>query len=139
MSLSLDPFSAGFEFYLLLTLLLLLLFDRRQYRRDKPWDTGDVDKWQVVKISADDNPVGMLEESSFATLFPKYREKYLREVWPAVTAALKPHGIRCELNLVEGSMSVFTTRKTFDPYVIIKVGTRISNLLIYWQFAGFAL
>ena len=62
----------------------------------------------------------MLEESSFAVLFPKYREKYLREVWPAVTRALKESCIGCELNLVEGSMTVKTTRKTFDPYAIIK-------------------
>ena len=61
-----------------------------------------------------------MEESSFATLFPKYREKYLREVWPSVTRALKEYGIACELNLVEGSMTVRTTRKTFDPYIIIK-------------------
>lgn len=27
-------------------------------------------------------------------------EQYLREVWPAVTRALKEHGIACELNLV---------------------------------------
>ena len=62
----------------------------------------------------------LLEESAFATLFPKYREKYLREVWPSVTRALKEFGIACELNLVEGSMTVKTTRKTFDPYIIIK-------------------
>ncbi len=49
-----------------------------------------------------------------------YAEKYLREVWPAVTRSLKEHGIACELNLVEGSMSVRTTRKTWDPYIIIK-------------------
>ena len=63
------------------------------------------------------------EESSFATLFPKYREKYLRDIWPEVTEALKPHGIRCDLNLVEGSMTVKTSRSTWDPYIIIKVST----------------
>lgn len=41
-------------------------------------------------------------------------------MWPAVTRALKEHGVGCELNLVEGSMSVRTTRKTYDPYIIIK-------------------
>ena len=63
----------------------------------------------------------LVEESSFATLFPKYREKYLRDVWPQVTRTLKTHGINCELNLVEGSMTVRTTRQTWDPYIIIKV------------------
>ncbi|KAG1780433.1 ribosomal RNA assembly protein mis3 [Suillus placidus] len=69
----------------------------------------------------DDNKGGVFtEESSFATLFPKYREKYLREVWSAVTKILDPHGIACTLDLVHGSMSVRTTRKTFDPYIILK-------------------
>jgi hypothetical protein len=47
-------------------------------------------------------------------------EKYLRETWPVVTRALKEHGLSCELNLVEGSMTVATTRKTRDPFIIIK-------------------
>lgn len=55
-------------------------------------------------------------------------EKYLREVWPAVTKALKEHGIACELNLVEGSMNVRTTRKTWDPYIIIKARELIKLL-----------
>lgn len=30
-------------------------------------------------------------KSSFATLFPKYRENYLKEVWPAITTILNQH------------------------------------------------
>lgn len=55
-------------------------------------------------------------------------EKYLREVWPLVTKALKEHGIACELNLVEGSMTVSTTRKTYDPFIIIKARDLIKLL-----------
>ena len=61
-----------------------------------------------------------MEESSFAVLFPTYREAYLRETWPQVTSLLKEQGIACELNLIEGSMTVKTTRKTWDPYIILK-------------------
>ncbi|KAH0839585.1 hypothetical protein J3R83DRAFT_501 [Lanmaoa asiatica] len=68
------------------------------------------------------------EESSFATLFPKYRERYLREVWSAVTRTLEPHGIACTLDLVHGSMSVFTTRKTYDPYIVLKARDMIKLL-----------
>ena len=98
---------------------------RRQFSPDPPppsdpQDHDGIDHWKVDPFTKDDNPDGLLEESSFATLFPKYREKYLREVWPSVTRALKEYGIACELNLVEGSMTVRTTRKTFDPYIIIK-------------------
>lgn len=54
------------------------------------------------------------------TNFAVCAEQYLRESWPLVTRTLKEHGIGCELNLVEGSMTVKTTRKTFDPYIIMK-------------------
>ncbi|KAI6046471.1 hypothetical protein EDC04DRAFT_2557885 [Pisolithus marmoratus] len=78
-------------------------------------------QWKIDPFSQSDNAGGVFtEESSFATLFPKYREKYLREVWSAVTRALDAHGIACTLDLIHGSMSVRTTRKTYDPYILMK-------------------
>mmetsp|Transcript_19451 Transcript_19451/g.33641 ORF Transcript_19451/g.33641 Transcript_19451/m.33641 type:complete len:419 (-) Transcript_19451:680-1936(-) len=100
----------------------------KKYRKDKPWDHDGIDHWNIPAFTKDENPGGLLEESSFAVLFPKYREKYLREVWPAVTRALKEVGIGCELNLVEGSMTVRTTRKTWDPYMIMKARDLIKLL-----------
>lgn len=94
-----------------------------KYRRDKPWDNEEIDHWKIEswKAGEDQLPGGhLLEESSFATLFPKYRETYLRQVWPVVTRQLDSRGIACELNLVEGSMTVRTTKKTSDPYIILK-------------------
>merc|ERR1712212_213738 len=77
--------------------------------------SGDAWAMKIPKFNAEDNPNGMLEESSFATLFPKYREKYLREVWPVVQKALnETHNLKADLDLIEGSMSVKTTRKVFD-------------------------
>jgi len=93
---------------------------KKKYEKEKPWDHDGIDHWKIDKFGKEDNPTGLLEESSFAILFPKYREKYLRELWPVITKALKDVGIKCVLNLVEGSMTVSTTRKTFDPFVIMK-------------------
>ncbi|SPO05921.1 probable KRR1 protein, required for 40S ribosome biogenesis [Cephalotrichum gorgonifer] len=90
------------------------------HEKDKPWDTPDIDKWKIEPFTAADNKGGtFVEESSFMTLFPKYREVYLKEAWPLITKSLEKGGIACELNLVEGSMTVKTTRKTFDPAAIL--------------------
>ena len=90
----------------------------KRYRKEKEWDTDDIDhvhspqacstqsvfgppiwqceanaweQWKVEPFTKQDNPNPFMEESSFATLFPKYREHYLRENWPLVTRALEKH------------------------------------------------
>ncbi|KAK7878137.1 hypothetical protein WMY93_031218 [Mugilogobius chulae] len=86
------------------------------------------DGWKEPSFTKDDNPRGLLEESSFATLFPKYREAYLKECWPLVENALHDSHIKATLDLIEGSMSVCTTKKTFDPYSIMKARDLIKLL-----------
>ena len=66
--------------------LALLVF---QFRKDKPWDHDGIDHWAIPKFEKEENPGGLVDESSFAVLFPKYREKYLREAWPLITKTLK--------------------------------------------------
>ncbi|TCD70482.1 ribosomal RNA assembly protein krr1 [Steccherinum ochraceum] len=111
----------------------------KRHRKEKPWDTDDIDHvstllmnlrtWKIDEFKKEDNLGGTFtEESSFATLFPKYREKYLREVWSAVTKSLESHGIACTLDLIHGSMSVRTTRKTYDPYIILKARDMVKLL-----------
>nr|XP_020660034.1 KRR1 small subunit processome component homolog isoform X2 [Pogona vitticeps] len=86
------------------------------------------DGWKEPAFSREDNPRGLLEESSFATLFPKYREAYLKECWPLVQKALNEHHVNAALDLIEGSMTVSTTKKTFDPYIIIRARDLIKLL-----------
>lgn len=99
-----------------------------KHDKPKPWDDPSIDHWKVEKFDPSWNEGGMLEVSSFSTLFPQYREKYLQECWPVVRSALKEYGITCELNLVEGSMTVSTTMKTRDPYIIVKARDLIKLL-----------
>lgn len=94
--------------------------NKKRYRKDKPWDHDGIDHWAPIKVDQSDPLAPPLEESSFATLFPRYREAYLREVWPLVTSTLAHYGIACELDLIEGSMTVKTTRKCWDCSMILK-------------------
>lgn len=93
---------------------------RKRTTTDKESNEEQDDDWLTAGFKPEHSSGPFLEESSFATLFPQYREKYLREMWPTVTKVLDNHHIACELNLIEGSMTVRTTRKTFDPIVILK-------------------
>ncbi|KAL1139493.1 hypothetical protein AAG570_006477 [Ranatra chinensis] len=93
--------------------------------------TGPVeDAWslKIPEFKPEDNPHSLLEESSFATLFPKYREQYIKQCWPLVQKVLKEHQIKAEMDLREGSMVVKTTRKTWDPYIILKARDMIKLL-----------
>ncbi|EUC30627.1 hypothetical protein COCCADRAFT_39160 [Bipolaris zeicola 26-R-13] len=96
---------------------------------DKPWDTDDIDKWKIEPFKPEDNKAGAFtDESRFSTLFPKYREQYLKGSWKFITQALQRLGIGCELNLVEGSMTVWTTQKTYDPAAILNARDLIKLL-----------
>lgn len=81
--------------------------EKRKGKHDKPkpWDDDpNIDHWKVEKFDPSWNEGGMLEVSSFSTLFPQYLEKHLQEIWPTVKSALKQYGIACELNLVRTSL-----------------------------------
>lgn len=79
-------------------------------------------KYHVDALKQEDVPGGAccVSETTFATLFPAYLEKYIVSIWPAVEAVLKQHQLTGKLDAIEGSMSVSTTRSTWDPFAIVK-------------------
>lgn len=81
---------------------------------DNPW------RIPIPKFTEADNPSGTIYESTFSLLFPKYREEYMKEYFPLIKKALEKEGIKAELDLAKGSVSVSTTKKTYDPFIIIK-------------------
>lgn len=94
---------------------------KKKYRKDKPWDNDPtLDKFKIDKFEKGDMKHPLLEQSSFACLFPQYREKYIKEIFPLIKKRLKESGIKAELNLIEGSITVSTTKELWDPFIILK-------------------
>lgn len=93
----------------------------KRNRKEKPWDNDPtLDKWKIEEFKEGDMKNTLLETSNFSVLYPSYREKYINETFPFMKMTLKDYGIKCELDKLEGSLSVSTTNKTWDPYIIIK-------------------
>ena len=69
--------------------------------------------WRDPGISKEDNKHGMVSESSFATLFPKYREKYLKECWPLVKKTLADY-----VSSYTVHVHVYDYHLTFDFIVV---------------------
>lgn len=44
-----------------------------KHDKPKPWDDPSIDHWKIEKFDPSWNESGMLEVSSFSTLFPQYR------------------------------------------------------------------
>lgn len=63
----------------------------KEAEEEQELPTGPVDKAWSIKLpefKKGDMKSHLLEESSFSVMFPKYREKYIKESWPVLTTAL---------------------------------------------------
>lgn len=48
--------------------------NKGKHRKPKPWDDDpNIDRWKIEKFDPSWNEGGMLEVTSFSTLFPQYR------------------------------------------------------------------
>jgi len=83
---------------------------------------GVIDYWKPIEpyVPEKKHEKILLQESSFATTYPKYREKYIREIFPQLDERLKNKGISATLDIREGTVTVATTKKCFDPFAIIQ-------------------
>lgn len=93
---------------------------QKEAEKNKEMVEDAFDQGKYASFKKGDMENSLADESTFATTFPKYREAYLKEAWPAVTQMLATYGLSCTLDLVEGVMIVRTTSKTWDPFIIIK-------------------
>lgn len=63
-----------------------------EQKKDEEDDRLEVPaNWKEPEFTPKDNPHGLVDQSSFSTIFPKYQEKYLRECWPLVKNKLKSY------------------------------------------------
>eukprot|EP01063_Lacrimia_lanifica_P018132 TRINITY_DN25088_c0_g1_i1.p1 TRINITY_DN25088_c0_g1~~TRINITY_DN25088_c0_g1_i1.p1 ORF type:complete len:324 (+),score=176.03 TRINITY_DN25088_c0_g1_i1:44-1015(+) len=87
-----------------------------------PEDEGQASgkKYEVPEWTKESAGACLVELSKFATLFPKYLENYFQTMWAEILQILKSNDLDGKLDLIEGSVTVLTTRKTWDPYSIIK-------------------
>ncbi|KAF3623543.1 hypothetical protein FXO38_30685 [Capsicum annuum] len=44
-----------------------------KHDKPKPWDDPSIDHWKIEKFDPEWNQSGLLEVSTFSTLFPQYR------------------------------------------------------------------
>ncbi|KAF3680339.1 putative indole-3-acetic acid-amido synthetase GH3.1 [Capsicum annuum] len=119
-----------------------------KHDKPKPWDDPSIDHWKIEKFDPEWNQSGLLEVSTFSTLFPQYRVIYLMPSdvkVPGLWRRSSPHRENmyiCEIYFivrgfgemfsniekVAGSMTVLTTMKTRDPYIILKARDLIKLL-----------
>ena len=72
-----------------------------KHDKPKPWDEDpNIDRWKVEKFDPSWNEGGMLEVSSFSTLFPAYRGTFFLFLYPPNSW---PFGYLCPCSISFGS------------------------------------